>query len=111
MAPRVQELEATQQRIRQFRPWFDDSLRSLSVLRLLTEAFPEDGVVSAKAVEIRDQGTVTCSGLARDNQALLKTMEKLRAAKPVADLKVDQIRGKSPMQFTFDFRWTEGAEQ
>jgi hypothetical protein len=108
--PRVLKLEATQQKIREFRPWFDESLRTLSILRQLTEAFPEDGVVSAKSVEIRDQGTVTCMGTARDNQALLKTMERLRAASAVADLKVDQIRGKSPMQFTFEFRWSEGKE-
>lgn len=112
MESRVRGVETTQQKIRQFRPWFDDSLRSLSILRQLTEAFPEDGVVSAKAVEIRDQGAVTCSGVARDNQALLKTMERLRAAKAVSDLKVDQIRGKSPMQFTFDFHWSnEGGER
>jgi len=33
----------------------------------------------------------------------------LRAANGVSDLKVDQIRGKSPLQFTFDFHWTEGG--
>ncbi|MEY2430197.1 MAG: hypothetical protein QOJ40_3082 [Verrucomicrobiota bacterium] len=110
MATKVRELEAVQQQIRQFRPWFDDSLRGLTILRQLTSAFPEDGVVAAKTVEIRDLNTVMCTGTARDNQALLKTLERLRAAGGVSDLKVNQIRGKSPMQFTFDFHWSEGGK-
>jgi hypothetical protein len=110
MELKVKELEAMQQNIRQYHPWFEESLRTLNILRQVTEAFPEDGVVSAKTVEIRDQSTVTCSGMARDNQAFLKTMQKLQAAPGVADLKVDQIRGKSPMQFTFDFHWNEGQQ-
>lgn len=109
MKEKVTELDGLQGKIRQYRPWFDDSLRVLSILRKLTECFPEEGVVSAKTVEIRDQGTVTCSGTARDNQSLLRTMDRLRASPVVADLKVDMIRGKSPMQFTFDFHWVEGG--
>jgi hypothetical protein len=31
----------------------------------------------------------------------------LRATKEVTDVKVDQIRGKSPLQFTFNFHWSE----
>jgi hypothetical protein len=54
IAVQVTELETLQQQIRKFRPWFDDSLRTLSILRRLTEAFPEDGVVAAKTVEIRE---------------------------------------------------------
>lgn len=107
MAPTVTELESLQQQIRKFRPWFDDSMRSLSILRRLTEAFPEDGVVTAKTVEIRDLSIVSCSGTARDNQAFLKTLDQVRAIKEVADVKVDQTRGKSPMHFTFNFHWSE----
>ena len=107
MAPTVTELESLQQQIRKFRPWFDDSMRSLSILRRLTEAFPEDGVVTAKTVEIRDLSIVSCSGTARDNQAFLKTLDQVRAIKEVADVKVDQTRGKSPLQFTFNFHWSE----
>lgn len=109
MEPQVRELDGLQQQIRQFRPWFDDSLRDLSILRQLTEAFPEDGAVSAKTLEIRKQTEVTCSGVARDNPALLKTLERLRSAQRISDLKVDLIRGKSPMQFTFNFHWNEGG--
>jgi hypothetical protein len=109
MSSKVQELDGMQQQIRQYRPWFDRSFPCLSVLRELTQAFPEDGVVSAKTVEIRDVHTVTCSGTARDNSVLLKTLTQMRAASGVTALKVDQIRGKSPMQFTFDFQWGQGG--
>lgn len=109
MAPRVKELELVQQQIKQYRPWFDESLRSLSVLRQLTLAFPDDGVVSAKAVEIRDGQRVTCTGVARENSALLKTWDRMRTNPAVSDLKVEQIRGKAPMQFTFNFQWTPGG--
>jgi len=105
----VGELEGMQANIRQYRPWFDESVRSLSILRQLTLAFPEDGMVTAKTVEIRGANTVTCTGTAKDNASLLRTLANLRKESNVADLKVKRLQGKSPMQFTFDFRWVEGG--
>lgn len=106
----VTALEKVQQQVRQFRPWYDESFRSLSILKRLTEAFPEDGAVSAKSVEIRPGSTgVTCSGTARDNAALLRTLDKLRAMPEVRNLKVEQIRGSAPMQFTVNFRWADAG--
>jgi hypothetical protein len=109
MSAKVRELDGIQQQIQKYRPWFDESFRSLSILKQLTTAFPEDGAVTAKTVEIRDGNMVNCSGTARDNAALLRMLSQLRAADGVTDLKVDQIRGKSPMQFTFDFHWNKGG--
>jgi hypothetical protein len=109
MKAKVAALESTQGKIKQFRPWFDESVRSLSILRQLTQAFPEDGMVTAKTVEIRDANVVTCTGTAKDNASLLRTLDKLRQAGNVADLKVNRIQGKTPLQFTFDFRWVEGG--
>lgn len=109
MKPRVTELDAMQQEIRRFRPWFDESFRSLSILRQLTEAFPEDGAVAAKSVEIRDPSMVACSGTARDHQALLVMLDKLRTAKEITAVQVEQIRGKSPLQFSFNFKWNAGG--
>lgn len=111
LAPKVEEVEALQQQIRRFRPWFDESFRSLSILKTLTEAFPEDGSVTAKMVEIRETSSVTCSGTARDNQVLYKTMDQLRSAKEIEDLKLDQSKGKSPVQYSFNFRWVEGGRR
>lgn len=109
MAGKVQELETIKGQIRQFRPWYEDNFRALTILRQLTAAFPEEGSVSAKSIEIKDLSTVTCSGSARDSQSLLKTLDRLRASRGITDVKVNQIRGRAPTQFTFDFQWSEGG--
>jgi hypothetical protein len=107
--PQVTEIDGMQQNIRKFRPWFDNSARTLTILKNLTQAFPEDGVVSVKTLEIKDLSDVSCSGVADDNQALLKLLDRLRAANHVEDVKVESVRGKSPLQFTFNFHWSDGA--
>ena len=109
MKAQVTELEATQAQIKQYRPWFDESARSLSILKQLTQAFPEDGVVTAKTIEIREANLVTCTGTAKDMNSLLAVQKKLSASGNVVDVKLNRIQGKSPMQFTFDFRWVEGG--
>jgi hypothetical protein len=111
MSAEVRELENFQAQIRQYRPWFDDSYRSLSILRQVTTAFPEDGVVTAKMVDIREGNLVSCSGVARDNLALLKMMDQLSVAPGVANFRRGPTRGKAPMQFSFDFHWNNGGGQ
>jgi hypothetical protein len=111
MAVKVQTLETTQQQVRQYRAWYDESFRTLSILQQVSAAFPEDGVVTAKTIEIREGNGVSCSGNARDNASLLKMLAQLRTTTGITDLKVDQIRGKSPMQFTFDFHWNGGGRE
>lgn len=108
MKTRVTELENIQQQIRRFRPWFDDSFRSLTALQKLTEAFPEDGGVYAKSVEIQNPGLVTCRGIAVDPKALLKVVDQLGATKEFSSVQVDQIRQK---QFTINLRWNDGGSQ
>jgi hypothetical protein len=110
MAPKVRELEDLQRQIRQYRPWFDESHRTLNILRRLTEAFPEDSSVTAKTIEVRELAAITCTGTARDNQALTKTLDQLSAASEVRDVQRDQLRGKSPLQFTFNFQWGDGNQ-
>jgi hypothetical protein len=74
-------------------------------MKRVTECFPDNGSVTAKSFEIHGQNTVSVSGTARDNAALLRTLDELRKAKEIQGLKLEQIRGKSPAQFTFTFRW------
>lgn len=105
--PRVREVQDMQQQIRKYRPWFDESLYCLSILRGVTEAFPEDGVVTAKTIEIREQGMVTCTGSARENASLQAMERRLCAVPGVSQVHTDQTRGKSPLQFTFEFHWGE----
>ena len=80
-------------------------------MRQLSLAFSEDGSVTAKTIEIREDSTVSCSGNAQDNASLLTTLGKLRDADGVSSLKVDSIRGKAPMQFTFEFQYDNGGAQ
>lgn len=105
MADKVTELEELQGNIRTFRPWHDRGLTSLSILERVTGAFPEEGTVAAKSFEIRQQTSVSISGITRDNSALLQTLDQLRSAPEVSQVKVDTIRGRTPMQFTFNFQW------
>ena len=98
-----------QQQIRRYRPWFDDSFRTLSILRQFSTAFPEDGIVTAKSIEIRDQSSGTCTGTTRDRQALSKTQERLKGGGNL-ETHATQTRGsKAPFQFSFDFRVKEGG--
>ncbi|MCX8036638.1 MAG: hypothetical protein N3D11_06230 [Candidatus Sumerlaeia bacterium] len=111
--PQVKQLAGLQAQIRQFRPWFDASQRNLRIARALTEAFPEDGAVWAKSLEIRqlpDTGetVVSCSGKARSNREWLAVLDRLRKTQGIADLRFQQVRGEDPLQFTLTFRWTGG---
>ncbi len=48
MQAKVAALQGIQDQIRQYRSWYDGTFRSLAILRQLSLAFPEDGVVTAK---------------------------------------------------------------
>ncbi|MDB6018669.1 MAG: hypothetical protein JWR19_3158 [Pedosphaera sp.] len=109
MEPKVKELNDLQAQIQKYRPWFGGSLRCLNIMRELTQAFPEDGSVTAKTIEIRDPSIVTCSGTTRDRPALLKALDHLRSVNQIDSVKIDRVSGKSPMQFTFSFHWGEGG--
>jgi len=109
MAAKVGELEIVQDNIRQYRSWYDGTFHNLAVLRELSLAFPQDGEVTAKSIQIHDGGVVTCSGTARDYAALLAMQAKLRTADGVTDVKLQQVRGKAPMQFVFAFNFNHGG--
>jgi hypothetical protein len=111
MSAKVSELQGVQGRIQQFEPWFDDTFRDLAILRQLTLAFPEDGVVTAKTITIQEGSAVSCSGNAQDNASLLAMQAKLSAAAGVSGFKWDLIHGKAPRQFTFDFQYGNGGAQ
>ncbi len=111
MAQQVGVFETVQGRIREFRPWYDTTFRNMAIIKRVTECFPDNGSVTAKTFEIHGTGnpTVSVTGTARDNTALLQLTEELRKTREVQALKIDQIRGKVPAQFTFTFRWNAAA--
>jgi hypothetical protein len=106
MAAKVKDLTAVNDQIHRFRPFYDDSMRALAILKRLTTAFPEDGSVSAKTIEIRDLSAVTCTGTTKDRPGVLKVCDALRP-----DVRNLSFRGnKPPLQFTFEFQWVEGGK-
>jgi len=110
MAVEVGELKAIEGKIKQYRPWSDDSILGLTILKEITTAFPEDGAVTAKTLEIRDLDTVICSGTARSMQYLVNVQGQLQKRPGVAGVKITQIRGRSPqLQFTLDIQCNEGG--
>lgn len=100
----VTELKQVSGNISRYRPWYDDSVRSLAILKRITEAFPENGAVSAKTVELRDSSRVTCSGTALNREAFIKMLDQLRT-NGVSDVHIEMTRGNKPLEFTFNFQW------
>jgi len=111
IAAKVGELQAIQDNIRQYRSWYDGTFPNLAILRQLSVSFPEDGSVTAKNITVHDGNTVTCSGTARDYASLLAMQARLRAADGVANVQLQQVRGKAPMQFVFAFKFNNGGAQ
>lgn len=111
MQAQVTALDAVQGRIREYRPWYDTSFRTLSILKRVTECFPDNGSVTAKTFELHGNSIVSIGGTARDKAALLRTLDQLRTAKEIQGLKIEQIRSPTsgPAQFTFTFRWNANS--
>ena len=111
MKVKVAELQALQSNIQQFQPWYDQSFTDLAILRELSLAFPQTGVVTAKTIAVQEGNVVTCSGNARDTASLLAMQSQLSAADGVSGFKWGMIQGKSPKQFTFSFQYGNGGAQ
>lgn len=111
MEPKVVELTQMRDQIRRYRAWYDDSARTLAILKRVTEAFPEDGAVSAKTIELREPSRVTCTGTARNREVFIKTLDQLRTAtNQISDIHIEMTRGNTPMEFTFNFQWSAGGQ-
>lgn len=109
MEKHVKEVDDLQAKIRRFRPWFDESMPSMSILRRLAESYPVEGTVWTKTVEIANQTSVVCSGTARNEEAFTKALDQLRAAEDVSNVSVDSVRGSAPLQYTFNFQFNPGG--
>lgn len=117
----VAELDALQQNIRRFRPWFAGSPQKLQALETLFAAFPEKGEVWARSVQIAayqeksenssrmvvstEASKVTVSGFTRSQAALMGLQEHLRKEPGVSALQLQQLRGNNPIQFSLTFKW------
>jgi hypothetical protein len=110
MSARCKELQGLKANISLYRPWYDDSVKALTILRTLSRAFPKESSVTAKTVEIMDLKSVSCTGVAKNDTALLQTKERLRALGQIRDVYITRWSGQAPaISFTFTFTWTPGG--
>jgi Tfp pilus assembly protein PilN len=105
MATDAADLDGIQQKIHQFRPWFNPAPESLQLMESLVSAFPDMGDVWAKSIQIAEGHKVTCTGFARTQTALMTLLGHLRARPDITDLQVQQIRGENPIQFSITYQW------
>jgi hypothetical protein len=105
MAPRAKELSDDQDRIKKFRAFYDRSFRDLRILQHIKDAFPDDNTVSAKTIDVRDLANVTCSGVARDNDAYVRVFGKLSDDTNEISQIHQEVRGQKPMQFSLTFQF------
>ena len=109
---RVTELEGIQGSIRQFRWWTDDIVHSLELTKALTSTFPADGALWAKLLSVKNGlKDVSCVSSARDNEAILDMLGRLRGAPGVSGLSVGQVQGEDLLRFNFNYRWTGAAQR
>lgn len=109
MSAETGDLKTLQNNIQQYQPWYDRNFRGLQILKEITTAFPEDGTVTARTLEIRDLNTVICSGVARSMPYLLSIEEQLQRTSGIAGVKLTQVRGRAPaLQFTLDIQCSGG---
>jgi hypothetical protein len=105
MADNVADLDGIQQKIHQFRPWFEPVPQGLQLLDSLVQAFPGSGEVWAKSVQVAEDGKVTCTGFATNQPALMGLLARMRARPDITALQVQQIRGDNPIQFSITYQW------
>lgn len=121
MKSAVGELDTIQQKIRQFRPWFEPAPQKLQALRTVIAAFPDRGDLWTRSVQIgpiiektegNSRGTpspegasVTVNGFSLSNAALMGLQDTLGKQPGVSALQVKQLRGNNPIQFSLTFKW------
>jgi hypothetical protein len=109
LQPKVAELTAMQDEIKQFRDYYDQAARDVAIWAKLAATLPRNGSVSLKTLEVRDQGAVTCTGVARDNDAFGRVFSALSDDTTNISNVHPEMRGQKPMQFTLTFQWQGGA--
>jgi hypothetical protein len=105
MRDNVADLDALQQKIHRFRPWFNAAPETVQALESLIAAFPEQGDVWAKSIQITPGYRVTCTGFARSREALQPMLDRLRARPGISGLQPPQLRGDKPLQFSITYLW------
>ncbi len=104
------QLKTIQEKIDKFRPWDDTKVSGLTILKEITSAFPEDGAVTAKTLEIRDMNTVVCSGFARSLPSFSMMLGQLQRTPGIVKVENKGVSGHSPqLKFTLSIQCSEGG--
>ncbi len=101
----VAEVEKIQAKIRRFRPWFDPNPQTLGALETLAGAFSDNGETWAKNIQIHDGERVTCTAFAKTQAAKDEMLGRLRKKPGVSEVQTQQVRGNSPITYTFTYKW------
>lgn len=105
MEPRVNAVKTLQENVRKYRSWYDASVPTLTMASTIAKAFPEDGAVWVKALQIKDRATVTCTGSAKSRADWMAVLERLRTSEGVANVQVIRAAGEAPFEFTMTLQW------
>jgi len=106
LSPTAKESAELQRRLRHYRAWLEPVRPGAAALEALARAFPEDGRVWARRVELRDGRKIVCTGLARSAAEAVALMERLRRTAGLQELQTQYLRGGDPVQFAFEFEWS-----
>ncbi len=121
MRANVAELDGIQQKIRQFRPWFEPVPQKLQALKTVVNAFPERGDLWARSVQLAPYigrngngqrsapsttaSAITINAFSQNNAAMMALQGTLSKQAGVSELQVKQLRGNNPIQFSLTFKW------
>lgn len=104
----VASVETLRDNVRKYRPWFDDSVQTLQIMKTVTGAFPPDGAVYAKSIKITNQEKITCLGISRNDAVRQQMARQLQEASGLDDMHID-VQGQPPLQqFTLTCVWRGG---
>jgi len=101
----VAAVETVQKKNREFRPWFNSSVPSLTTIQAINEAFPKIGDIWLKQLKIRNDSKVMADGSSKDQNSLLATLDELRSKPGISNLKLKSRQGSNPISFSFEFDW------
>ena len=103
MEPDVNRVQSIQDKLRKYRPWNEEDILSLSVLKDMTEVFPEEGI-SIRSVDMNNMSEYRFSGEARSGSVWLEMLGRLRQKDTLTDVRVSSVKqGDDALQFTVIF--------
>lgn len=107
IAPKVKEIEALRDQIRALNPWFSNDPEVLEIVRVVNEAFPQEGRIWISRLEIKNFNAVTLSGKAQSRDEWMALKDRLSQTKGVTQLTSDSrdASGNEPLTFTVTFKW------